>query len=388
MKNWTIGKRIILGFSATLVLVIALAITSFYLLEASAGSIESVKLASMIILGISGAIVVFGAIFAGAIVTSLNKDLAGIVGSLSEGVNQVAGAANQVSSASQSLADGASRQAASIEETSASLTEISSTTENNAQMAQTTKDFTMQTRTAAEKGAQSTQKMSKSIGGIKEASHKMGTAMDSIKSASADIADIIKTIDEIAFQTNLLALNAAVEAARAGEAGAGFAVVADEVRSLAQRSAKAAKETASMIETAIERSDAGVKANQEVMHAVEGVVAGSDEVMVSLEEIVIMIQQADDQVAQIASASKEQSLGVGQISTAVSEMEKVTQANASGAEESAAAAEELNSHAELLKGIVKELDALVVTRKFTTETADKKSRLANFSKSEFSSSQN
>ena len=154
-------------------------------------------------------------------------------------------------------------------------------------------------------------------------------------------------------------MNAAVEAARAGEAGAGFAVVADEVRNLAQRSAKAAKETATMIETAIGRSEAGVLANQEVLHAVNGVVAESQEVASRLGEIVAKVHQVDEQVAQIAVASKEQSQGIGQISSAVSEMEKVTQSNASGAEESAAAAEELNSQAELLKSTVRELQALV-----------------------------
>jgi methyl-accepting chemotaxis protein len=278
---------------------------------------------------------------------------------LNEGANQVSSAANQVSASSQSLAEGASEQAASIEETSATLTEISSTTDHNAQTVQSTKEFTVQTRQAAEQGAESTQRMNQSIDGIKGASKKMGAAMDAIKSASKDISNIIKTIDEIAFQTNLLALNAAVEAARAGEAGAGFAVVADEVRNLAQRSAKAAKETAGMIETAIGRSEAGVLANQEVLQAVNNVVTESQEVANRLNEIVSKVHQVDEQVAQIAAASEEQSQGIGQISKAVSEMEKVTQANASGAEESAAAAEELNSQAELLKSTVKDLQSLV-----------------------------
>jgi methyl-accepting chemotaxis protein len=130
----------------------------------------------------------------------------------------------------------------------------------------------------------------------------MSRSMDAIKGSSDNIAKIIKTIDEIAFQTNILALNAAVEAARAGEAGMGFAVVADEVRNLAQRSATAARETADKIEDSIRKSQEGVTI--------------SGRVSASLQEILTKARQVDDLVAEIASASKEQSPGVEQISTA------------------------------------------------------------------------
>lgn len=289
----------------------------------------------------------------------ISQILIRIAQSLNQGSNQVLSAANQVTGSSQVLAESASQQAASIEETSASLTEISSTIDHNSHTAQETKAFTEQTRQAAEQGARSTQEMNQSIDGIKHASQKMQSAMSAIKQASSDISNIIKTIDEIAFQTNLLALNAAVEAARAGEAGAGFAVVADEVRNLAQRSAKAAKETASLIETAIHRSETGESANKEVIDAIHGVVLKSDEVAKRLQEIVAKVQQTDDQVAKIATASREQSQGISQINHAVSQMEKVTQSNASNAEESAAAAQELNSQAEVLKNAVTELQTLV-----------------------------
>jgi methyl-accepting chemotaxis protein len=165
--------------------------------------------------------------------------------------------------------------------------------------------------------------------------------MEAIKVSSDDIAKIIKTIDEIAFQTNILALNAAVEAARAGEAGMGFAVVADEVRNLAQRSAQAAKETAGKIEGAITKTGQGVEISSKVAQ--------------TLNEIVTKARQVDELVAEVASASREQTEGITQINTAVGQMDKVTQSNAANAEESAAAAEELNAQAEVMKQSVAEL---------------------------------
>ena len=174
---------------------------------------------------------------------------------------------------------------------------------------------------------------------------QMEGAMQGIKASSRDIQKIVKTIDEIAFQTNILALNAAVEAARAGQAGAGFAVVADEVRTLAQRSAQAAKETASMVEDALSKTNLGVTLN--------GKVAGG------LTEIVEKIRKVDELVAQVATASVEQNQGINQVNTAVTGIDKLTQANAASAEESASAAEELNAQAECLNQAVAELIDLV-----------------------------
>jgi methyl-accepting chemotaxis protein len=173
----------------------------------------------------------------------------------------------------------------------------------------------------------------------------MRRAMDAIKSSSDDISKIIKTIDEIAFQTNILALNAAVEAARAGEAGMGFAVVADEVRSLAQRSAQSAKETAGKIEEAIKKSEHGVQISAKVAK--------------SLSEIVEKARQVDSFVTEIAQASKEQNQGIGQVNTAVSQMDKITQSNAANAEETASASEELNAQAASQKEAVAELLQMV-----------------------------
>jgi methyl-accepting chemotaxis protein len=181
---------------------------------------------------------------------------------------------------------------------------------------------------------------------------RMISAMDGIKSSSAEIAKIIKTIDEIAFQTNILALNAAVEAARAGEAGAGFAVVAEEVRALAQRSAAAARETAGKIEIAVQKSHEGASTSQEV--------AGM------LAEIVGQVRTMDSLAAEIATASTEQAQGLGQITKAMSEMDRVTQANAAGAEESASAAHELSSQSTQLHAAVAELKVFSGQREATT----------------------
>lgn len=265
------------------------------------------------------------------IVRSTTRALTGISGALSDGSAQVASAAGQVSAASQTLANGSSEQAASIEETSSSLEELSSMTKRNAENAQKANELAREARMVAERGAEDMQAMS--------------SAMQSIKTSSNDIAKIIKTIDEIAFQTNILALNAAVEAARAGEAGLGFAVVADEVRNLAQRSAQAAKETAAKIEGATRSTTQGVQISTKVAEV--------------LNEIVAKVRQVDKLAAEVAGASQEQTLGITQINTAVGQMDSVTQSNAANAEESAAAAQELNAQALAMKHAVVELLTMV-----------------------------
>ena len=296
--------------------------------QSAASSLQSAS--NILIFGLIVALLL-GVAAAWVITRSIVSVLSGTAESLSEGSDQVASASGQISSASQSLAEGASEQAAALEETSSSLEEIASMTKRNAENALSAKDLSSETRQAAETGSANMQ--------------EMNHAMADIQSASGNIAKIIKTIDEIAFQTNILALNAAVEAARAGEAGAGFAVVADEVRNLAQRSANAAKETAEKIEDSIAKSANGV--------------AISGKVTESLTQIVTKARQVDELVAEIATASREQSQGIDQVNTAVTQMDKVTQTNAAAAEESASASEELTAQAATLRELVSDLQKLV-----------------------------
>jgi methyl-accepting chemotaxis protein len=273
----------------------------------------------------------FGIFLCFGIVRGINKVLHHVSSELGDGARQVVAAATQVASASQSLAQGASEQAASIEETSASIEEMSSVTLSNADNADRVNALARQAREAAEKGAIDMKQMSES--------------MIAIQAGSDDIGRIIKTIDEIAFQTNILALNAAVEAARAGEAGRGFAVVAEEVRGLAQRSANAARESATKVSDAVSRTNQGVEISSKVAHA--------------LNEIVTHARGVDELAAAVASASRQQSQGISQVNTSVGQMDRVTQSNAAGAEESASAAEELNAQAESMRQVVGELEKLV-----------------------------
>ena len=274
-----------------------------------------------------------GTLLGWSISRAVTKSLGFISDALQEGATQTASASGQLSSASQSLASGCSQQASSVAETSAALEEMSVMIRSTAENAEKAKDFANQARAAAQSGSQTMA--------------EMNTAMHAIEASSAEVAKIVKNIDEIAFQTNILALNAAVEAARAGEAGAGFAVVADEVRSLAQRSAAAAKETADKIEAAIASTQRGSKSCTNVGDA--------------LEEIVGKVTEADVLVAEIASAAKEQAQGIRQVGVAMTQMDKVTQGNASSAEQTSSAAEELNSQAKLLQENVEQLQELIAS---------------------------
>jgi methyl-accepting chemotaxis protein len=171
-----------------------------------------------------------------------------------------------------------------------------------------------------------------------ESMKRLSDAINRIKASSDSTAKIVKTIDEIAFQTNLLALNAAVEAARAGDAGKGFAVVAEEVRNLAMRSAEAAKNTSNLIEESVSNAEQGVSINQEVL--------------TNLREINAQVDKVSEVMAEIASASDQQSQGIGQITDGVDQVNHMTQRNAANSEESASSAVELDNLAHKMQKMV------------------------------------
>ncbi len=304
---------------------------------------EEIERRSLIImLSVSLAGIVIGSILAWRIISNVVSRLNKIIGGLNESSEKVFGSSSQISNASQALAEGATEQASSLEETSSALEQMASMTRQNADNAGKTSKTMEDTLALVTEGSKTVSNVTSAMAEISESAERIG--------------HIIKTIEEIAFQTNLLALNAAVEAARAGEAGKGFAVVADEVRNLAQRSAQAAKDTSELIKSTVERVHVG---SENVNNLAEG-----------FESIDSASKNVGTLVMEISAATNEQAQGVDQVNTAVAQMDKVTQTNAAGAEESASAALELSEQAEQLRSMVDDLVALVEGGKRTMTVSD------------------
>lgn len=280
---------------------------------------------------LAGVGISLAAFMAYLIVRSIVPPLRLVTSQLDVSSEQIADVSQVISRSSLSLSEGAAKQAASIEEIGASIEELTSMTKMNAQNADAGKQASNEARLVAEAGAREMEQMKR--------------AMDAIQQSSNEISVIMNTIDDIAFQTNLLALNAAVEAARAGEQGKGFAVVANEVRNLAQRSADAAKETAQKIQSALERSSQGVELSQKVMKG--------------FEQILEKNRQVDNIVTEVAQASKEQSDGFAQITTAIMEMDRVTQTNAKLAAENSQTLGALNIQSQEIREASESLLQLV-----------------------------
>ena len=243
-----------------------------------------------------------------------------LVSSVRVGVDSVAVASGQIASGNQDLSTRTEHQASSLEQTASSMEQLSSTVRQNAESARQANQLAVAASEVAGRGGEA-------VGNVVE-------TMGQIQASSRKIAEIIGVIDGIAFQTNILALNAAVEAARAGEQGRGFAVVAGEVRSLAQRSAQAAREIKGLIADSVEKVESGSRQVTE---------AGT-----TMQDLVSQVRRVTDLLGEIASATVEQSSGIGLVNNAVTQLDEMTQQNAALVEQSAAAAASLRSQAEQL----------------------------------------
>jgi methyl-accepting chemotaxis protein len=255
---------------------------------------------------------------------NMSTKLADIVGGIRHSSDSILFASREIAQGNTDLSQRTEEQAASLEETASSMEQLTQTVRQNASNADEASGLA---RGASDVSARGSELVGEVVDNMRE-----------LASGSKRMTDIIAVIEGIAFQTNILALNAAVEAARAGEEGRGFAVVAGEVRSLAQRSATSAKEIKELIEASTARVDSGA--------------ALAERAGATMAEVTQAVQRVTDIMAQISSASHEQSAGIEQVNRAVAQMDEVTQQNAALVEQAAAAAGAMADQAEHLKSAV------------------------------------
>lgn len=255
---------------------------------------------------------------------TMEEDLSNIVGNIRASAENVASGANEIAYGNQHISQRSQEQASSLEETAATVEQMSSNIKANAENAEKANNLAKKAAEAADEG-----------GRVVE---KTVSQMEAVTASSKMIADIIDTVNEIAFQTNLLALNAAVEAARAGEQGRGFAVVAGEVRNLAGRSAEAAKEIQSLIKDSVEKIEVGNKLVEDTGK--------------TLKNIIESVQDVAQTISEITSASQEQASGIDQVNKAVAQMDETVQQNASLVEEAAATSRNLSEEAQEMQRLM------------------------------------
>ena len=257
-------------------------------------------------------------------IARMQQSLRAMVGEVRSSTDSISTASSEIASGNADLSSRTEQAASNLQQTASSMEQLTGTVKQSADAARTANQLASSAAAVAAKG-----------GAVVS---QVVATMNEINASSKKIADIIGTIDGIAFQTNILALNAAVEAARAGEQGRGFAVVAAEVRSLAQRSAAAAKEIKGLIGSSVEKVASGSRL--------------VDDAGATMSEIVASVQRVSDIIGEITAAASEQSEGIGQVNSAVTQLDRMTQQNAALVEESAAAAESLKEQATRLAQVV------------------------------------
>lgn len=272
------------------------------------------------------------------------------IDNLAESSRNSLSTSREVTKSSSELADGASRQAAALEETSASIEEISGATERNLSSTMEASHVSRETREGVDRAV--------------EGMNNLRIAMENIEVSGGEISNIIKSIEDIAFQTNLLALNAAVEAARAGEAGAGFSVVADEVRQLAMRAAEAAQDSSEKIKRSVQSSEEGKRLTNSVEQNLGGITS--------------KVHLLDDLLTNLQDESSRQSRGLQQVSSSVSEIDKVTQHCASGSEELAAASHEMSEQSKGLREAIESLRNVINGGSGDTSVSKRRSGAGGF----------
>jgi len=262
-----------------------------------------------------------------------------VIKGLTESSEKIDKASTTVSNSSSQLSESTGSQASFVEETSSALEELTSMSHKNSENAEEANEFIKESNEVVSRS-------NESMIGVKN-------SMSEISEASTETQKIVKNIDEVAFQTNLLALNAAVEAARAGEAGAGFAVVADEVRNLAMRSAEAARNTASLIESTVKKVNEGSALVQTTYDDFSGVVEA--------------VAKTENLISEISNANKEQFIGIDEINKALTEIDLITQQIAIVSSETAEASDDLSSLSSTMLSFVRDLSAMISGKKAAEE---------------------
>ncbi|MFW7381553.1 MAG: HAMP domain-containing methyl-accepting chemotaxis protein [Oligoflexus sp.] len=283
---------------------------------------------------------------------SFSSSLSRLALDLSSGADEVASAATQISSTSEELSSAATEQASSLQETAASVEEMSAMIKKNSDYAAKSRETTNESERTALRGKKVVDEMMEAIKAIDESNQEIADVVKVI----SDIGNKTKVINDIVFKTQLLSFNASVEAARAGEHGKGFAVVAEEVGNLARMSGDAAGQISTTLDESIANVQAMITRSKQ---KVEAGIAISNRCREVLDEIVSDVSDINGMAEQISVASDEQARGVQEITAAMSQLDQVTQQNASSSQQASSAAEQLSSQAESLRSIVSELFATV-----------------------------